>query len=135
VLVPIAGHIIHVGADAAAVEVEGGICASVIANLVVDGLEARLRTAFPCDVWNGHTRVCPTVNGIRLADDFVITGATKALLEDIVKLLVETCLKEHGLHLSLEKTAITHIADGYDGLGQYLRQYTGKLLIKPSAWL
>jgi RNA-directed DNA polymerase len=112
---------------------QGGICSPVIANLALDGLEARLRTAFPRYVWNGHTQVCPKVNFIRLADDFVITGATKELLEDAVKPLVEAFLKERGLHLSPEKTVITHIADGFDFLGQNIRKYTGKLLIKPSA--
>ena len=112
---------------------QGGICSPVIANPALDGLEARLRTAFPRYVWNGHTQVCPKVNFIRLADDFVITGATKELLEDAVKPLVEAFLKERRLPLSPEKTAITHMADGFDCLGQSIRQDTGKLLIKPSA--
>jgi hypothetical protein len=99
----------------------------------LDGLEARLRTAFPRDVWNGHKQVCPKVNFIRLADDFVITGATKELLEDAVKPLVETFLKERGRQLSPEKTVITHIAEGFDVLGQHLRKSHGTLLIKPSA--
>src|SRR5215831_17599491 len=124
------GHVLH---PTEAGTPQGGICSPVIANLALDGLEARLRTAFPRYVWNGHTQVCPKVNFIRLADDFVITGATKELLEDAVKPLVEAFLKERGLHLSPEKTVITHIADGFDFLGHHLRKYTGKLLIKPSA--
>ena len=112
---------------------QGGICSPVIANLALDGLETRLRTAFPHKVWNGYKQVCPKVNFIRLADDFVITGATKELLEAEVKPLVEAFLKERGLELSAEKTVITHIADGFDFLGQNLRKYNGKLLIKPSA--
>jgi len=99
----------------------------------LDGLETRLRTAFPRKVWNGYKQVCPKVNFIRLADDFVITGATKELLEAEVKPLVEAFLKERGLELSAEKTVITPIADGCDFLGQNLRTYNGKLLIKPSA--
>ena len=105
----------------------------VIANLVLDGLEARLRKAFPRYVWKGGTRTCPKVNLIRLADDFVITGATHELLEHEVKPLVEAFLRERGLELSQEKTVITHIADGCDFLGQHLRKYHDKLLIKPSA--
>ena len=112
---------------------QGGICSPVIANLALDGLETRLRTAFPRKVWNGYKQVCPKVNFIRLADDFVITGATKELLEAEVKPLVEAFLKERGLELSAEKTVITHIAAGFDFLGQNLRKYNGKLLIKPSA--
>jgi RNA-directed DNA polymerase len=112
---------------------QGGICSPVIANLALDGLEARLRTAFPRKVWNGYTQVSPKVNLIRLADDFVITGATKALLEDEAKPLVEAFLRERGLTLSPEKTVITHITEGFDFLGQHIRKYHGKLLIKPSA--
>jgi group II intron reverse transcriptase/maturase len=112
---------------------QGGIGSPVIANLALDGLEARLRTAFPRDVWNGRQQVCPKVNFIRLADDFVITGATKELLEDEVKPWVEAFLKERGLPLSAEKTVIMHLADGFDFLGQNIRKYNGKLRIKPSA--
>jgi RNA-directed DNA polymerase len=124
------GHVFH---PTEAGTPQGGICSPVIANLALDGLEARLRTAFPRYVWQKGKRTCPKVNFIRLADDFVITGATKELLEDEVKPLVETFLKERGLHLSPDKTAITHIADGFDFLGQHIRKYNGKLLIKPSA--
>jgi len=41
-------------------------------------------------------------------------------------------LKGRGLELSSEKTVITHIEDGFDFLGQNVRKYHGKLLIKPS---
>ncbi len=34
----------------------GGICSPVIANMALDGLKARLRTAFPRYVWNGRNR-------------------------------------------------------------------------------
>ena len=112
---------------------QGGICSPVIANLVLDGLEAHLWTAFPRYVWNGHKQVCPKVNLIRFADDFVITGGTKELLEHEVTPLVEAFLRERGLELSREKTVITHIADGCDFLGQNIRKYHDKLLIKPSA--
>jgi len=63
----------------------------------------------------------------------VITGATKELLEQEVKPIVVAFLRERGLELSQEKTVITHIADGFDFLGQNVRKYNGKLLIKPSA--
>ena len=112
---------------------QGGIASPVIANLALDGLEACLRAAFPRYVWQGGQRTCPKVNLIRLADDFVITGATRDLLEHEVKPLVEAFLRERGLELSHEKTVMTHIADGCDFLGPHIRKYNGKLLIKPSA--
>jgi RNA-directed DNA polymerase len=104
---------------------QGGIISPVLANMTLDGLEKRLRNKFP--VGSGAK-----VNLIRYADDFVITGRTKEILEKEVKPLVEDFLKERGLELSQEKTQITHIENGFDFLGQNVRKYDGKLLIKPS---
>src|SRR5580692_1103606 len=61
------------------------------------------------------------------------TGTSKELLEQEVKPYVEVFLAERGLQLSTEKTKITHISEGFDFLGQNVRKYGGKLLIKPSA--
>ena len=69
---------------------------------------------------------------IAYADDFVITGATKAVLENKIMPVVVAFLKERGLELSTEKTKITHVDDGFDFLGFNVRKYKGKLLIKPS---
>ena len=70
---------------------------------------------------------------MRFCDDFIITGNSKELLENEVKPCVEAFLAERGLELSTEKTLITHISEGFDFLGQNVRKYDGKLLIKPSA--
>ena len=43
------------------------------------------------------------VHLIRYADDFIITGMTKELLEQEVKPLVEEFLRARGLELSAEK--------------------------------
>lgn len=109
---------------------QGGIISPVLANLALDGLEAVLEAAFP-----RHTSKPPRpkVNLVRYADDFVITGRSRELLEQQVKPLVEAFLRERGLELSAEKTVITHIEDGFDFLGQNVRKYGGKLLIKPAA--
>ena len=73
------------------------------------------------------------MNLIRYADDFIITGRTKELLEGEVKPLVEQFLQPRGLELSPKKTVITHVEQGFDFLGQNVRKYpNGKLLIKPS---
>jgi len=53
-------------------------------------------------------------------------------LENEVRLLVERFLSERGLTLSTGKTRITHIDEGFDFLGQNLRKYEGKPLVKPS---
>ena len=108
---------------------QGGIASPVLANLVLDGLERKLREKYPQD-----TRLSrrAKVNLVRYADDFIITGSSPELLEKEVKPLVEEFLRERGLTLSSEKTLITHIEEGFDFLGQNIRKYKGKLLIKPS---
>src|SRR5258706_15551865 len=100
-----------------------------MANLTLDGLEARLREKYPKASFRSRKA---KVNLVRFADDFIITGASKELLETEVRPLVETFLQERGLTLSTEKTRITHITDGFDFLGQNIRQYNdGKILVKP----
>ncbi len=61
-----------------------------------------------------------------------MTGYSKELLENEVKPLITKFLAARGLELSQEKTKITHIEEGFDFLGQNIRKYDGKLLIKPS---
>ena len=54
------------------------------------------------------------------------------MLENEVKPLVEQFLRDRGLQLSSEKTCITHIDHGFDFLGQNLRKFDGKLIIRPA---
>lgn len=108
---------------------QGGVASPTVANLALDGLEAVLTERF------GQPRSALERNRVRLvryADDFIITGSSKELLEHEVKSCVEDFLAERGLELSKEKTLITHISEGFDFLGQNVRKYDGKLLIKPS---
>lgn len=112
---------------------QGGIISPVLANLALDGLGRRLRERYPERGKGSENGRKAKVHLIRYADDFVITGRTKELLEDEVKPLVESFLRERGLELSAEKTEITHIEAGFDFLGQNVRRYShGKLWIKPS---
>src|SRR5262249_50354373 len=108
---------------------QGGIASPVLANLTLDGLERRLRQVFP----KSKTKSQPDrVYFLRYADDFLVTGNSKELLETKVKPVVAQFLRERGLELSSEKTTITPIEDGFDFLGQTVRKYHGKLLIQPS---
>ncbi len=110
---------------------QGGIISPTLANLTLDGLERLLKDRFPVRQIR-KARHNPKVHLVRYADDFIITGADKTVLENEVKPLVEQFLRDRGLQLSREKTCITNIADGFDFLGQNLRKYGGKLLIQPS---
>lgn len=109
---------------------QGGIISPVLANLALDGLEDLLQSHFGKK--NTKASYKTKVNYVRYADDFIITGISKELLEDEVKPLVEAFMAERGLTLAPEKTLLTHIDDGFDFLGQNVRKYDGKLLIKPS---
>jgi RNA-directed DNA polymerase len=108
---------------------QGGICSPVIANLALDGLEKVVRAYASLPSQRAQRA---KVNVVRFADDFIITGSSYELLEQEIKPLVEQFLRERGLELSPEKTRITHIEDGFDFLGQHVRKYAGKLLIKPA---
>jgi RNA-directed DNA polymerase len=102
---------------------QGGIISPALANLALDGLEEAVKQA---------TDKTDKINIIRYADDFVITGNSKEILEQKVKPAVVAFLAKRGLTLSEEKTHITHIDSGCDFLGFNLRKYNGKLLIKPA---
>jgi RNA-directed DNA polymerase len=102
---------------------QGGIASPTLLNMTLSGLE---------DIINLNTKQRDKINISIYADDFIITGASKEVLEQKVKPAVEAFLGERGLELSKEKTKITHIDDGFDFLGFNIRKYKGKLIIKPS---
>jgi len=108
---------------------QGAPISPVLANLTLDGLERTLRQNLPATTAEGAN---PKVNLVRFADDFIVTSSSKTFLEDQVKPLITQFLQERGLTLSPHKTTITHIDQGFDFLGQNIRKYQGKLLIKPA---
>ena len=102
---------------------QGGIASPTLMNMTLDGLEETVRNAVP-----RRSRV----NFVRYADDFIITGKSKRLLEKNVKPAVEAFLKDRGLTLSPEKTMITHITNGFQFLGQNFRKQGNVLHITPA---
>ena len=73
------------------------------------------------------------MNYVRFADDLLVTGRSREQLENEVKPVVERFLVERGLELSVEKTRIVHVGEGFDFLGQHVRKYgNGKVLTCPS---
>ena len=108
---------------------QGGIISPVLANLTLDGLEAAvLASVGP----TARVRARNKVHVVRYADDFMVTGISKEVLENQVRPAVVQFLTVRGLELSEEKTRITHISEGFDFLSQNVRKYSGKLLIKPA---
>jgi len=100
---------------------QGGIISPTLSNMALDGLEMELK---PFLKRKAHF--------VRYADDFIVTSNSIELLEQEVIPVIIRFLKERGLTLSEEKTKVTHIDEGFDFLGQNVRKYSGKLLIKPS---
>jgi RNA-directed DNA polymerase len=112
---------------------QGGIISPTLANMALDGLEELLIRSFPRKWVPGSKFIQhPKVHLVRYADDFIVTGASREILENEVRPLIERFLADRGLRLSTEKTKVTHITEGFDFLGQNLRKFEGKLLIRPS---
>lgn len=107
---------------------QGGPISPTLANMALDGLEKMVLSKYRR---NRQIQSLYKVNLIRYADDFVVSGSSKEVLEE-VKAMIEEFLAVRGLALSPEKTKIVHIDEGFDFLGWNVRKYDGKLLIKPA---
>ena len=108
---------------------QGGIISPILSNMTLDGLEDAVYKSA------GTTKFARTkamLNVTRYADDFIVTAVSEEILITKVLPAIKAFMAERGLELSPEKTQITHIEQGFDFLGQNVRKYDGKLLIKPS---
>ena len=108
-----------------------GKCVNCVQGVISPCLTVNTLSGLEAFVKDGLERT-DKVNVVIYADDFVITGSSKELLENHIKPRVAAFLKQRGLELSEEKTKITHIDQGFDFLGFNVRKYNSKLLIKPS---
>lgn len=113
---------------------QGGIISPVMANMTLDGLEKLVNRigGVTRHVREVSKRSKYKVHFVRYADDFIVTSNNREFLEKQIKPAIIEFLKVRGLTLSEEKTRISHIEKGFDFLGQNVRKYEGKLLIKPS---
>lgn len=102
---------------------QGGIISPTLSNMVLDGMEQVVMKTVP-----RRNRI----NFVRYADDFIVTGKSKTILETKVKPAIEAFLAERGLELSQEKTVIAHIKDGFKFLGQTFRKHGSTLHVTPS---
>ena len=103
---------------------QGGIASPTLANIALDGLERLILSL--------AKKKGDKIHFVRYADDFICTANSKEILENKVQPAIINFLKERDLELSLEKTKISHIGEGFDFLGFNIRKYKDKLLIKPS---
>lgn len=80
---------------------QGGIISPTLANMALDGLEELLKEYFGSK--DSKKRKKSGVHIIRYADDFIITGKTKEILELQIMPLLEKFLLERGLAISKKK--------------------------------
>jgi RNA-directed DNA polymerase len=102
---------------------QGGLISPLLANFALDGMEQAVQAG---------TKASDKVHFVRYADDFVVTGATRELLEQKVKPALTAFRHPRGLELSEQKTVLSHVTKGFDFLGHTLRKYEDKLLITPA---
>lgn len=90
---------------------QGGIISPVLCNVALNGIEAEVKNTVPI-----RKGISPGIHIIRYADDMIVTGKNKEILEK-VKETMQSFLKERGLEFNEKKTKIVHIKDGFDFLG------------------
>ena len=61
---------------------------------------------------------------MRSADDFIVTEASRELLENEVRSVIESFLHERGLVHSAEQSKITHVRESFEVLAQTLRKFS-----------
>jgi len=88
--------------------------------MALDGLEQL--------VIKGRSKKRRKLNIVRYADDFIITGADPDYLQNEIKPDIERFLAQRGLTLSVEKTKLSHIDDGFNFLGFNVRKFNAILL-------
>jgi RNA-directed DNA polymerase len=103
---------------------QGGIISPILANLALDGMQNAIAAVV--------NKMSDRANFVRYADDFIVTGASKELLEQKVKPALTAFLSQRGLELSEQKTVTTHIRTGFNFLGHTVRKFGDKLLTFPA---
>ncbi len=100
---------------------QGGVVSPLLANIVLNKLDWFLhsRCSHGADSRRQHYHGQPNIRFVRYADDWcvLITRSNKQRAERLRDLIRDFLWKNCGLELSVEKTRVTHVRDGYDFLG------------------
>lgn len=110
---------------------QGGIASPLLANIYLSVLDRHFQAAWDTEqspAWRRQWRRrkgLPTYRLIRYADDFVVLlkgnrEHADALREEIAQLLADRL----AMTLSMEKTLVTHIDDGFDFLSHHIQRKT-----------
>jgi len=100
---------------------QGGVVSPLLANVVLNMLDWFLhrRGTHGKAKSRGHYHQRPNVRFVRYADDWCvfITRGSKRYAERLRDQIRELLGRKCGVELSMEKTRITHVRDGFDFLG------------------
>ena len=101
---------------------QGSILSPLLANIALSVLDRHFETAWSARTHNQRARDRaqghPSYRMVRYADDFVVlVRGTEAQAHAIKERTTELMAEQMRLTLSPEKTAITHVDDGFDLLG------------------
>lgn len=110
---------------------QGGVISPLLLNIALHGMEEA--AGYRSRKYGRSFKAVPgTPILIRYADDFVVLCYEEEQAWQVKDRLKEW-LAPRGLSFNEEKTAVTHLGEGFDFLGANIRRYPdGKLLITPS---
>lgn len=109
---------------------QGGVISPLLANAVLNKLDWFLHSkgthGNPQQIATKYRE--PNVRFVRYADDWCVfvTRGSKRYAEKLRADIRDFLRRECGLELSVEKTHVTHVQDGYDFLGFHLNHTTGQ---------
>jgi RNA-directed DNA polymerase len=107
---------------------QGGPLSPLMANIALSALDEHFYRQWQEQMGTKHQRANRRKNGlgtwrlIRYADDFVIMVNGERRHAEALRAEVADVLALLGLRLSLEKTRVVHIDEGFDFLGQSIRR-------------
>jgi RNA-directed DNA polymerase len=101
---------------------QGSSLSPLLSNIALSVLDRHFEAAWVARTqtqrWRDRAKGLPSYRMVRFADDFVVlVRGTKAQAQAIKKQTAEFMAEQMRLTLSPEKTAITHVDDGFDLLG------------------
>jgi len=109
---------------------QGGVISPLLANAVLNKLDWFLhgKGTHGQAMWRAAHHRQPNVRFVRYADDWCVfvTRASRRYAETLRDDIREFLRRECGLELSVEKTHVTHVQDGYDFLGFRLSHEIGQ---------
>jgi len=109
---------------------QGGVISPLLANIVLNKLDWFLheKAKHGKDMVRAYRQNEPNLRFVRYADDWCVflTRANKQYAETLKEEIREVLLDQYGLELSVEKTKVTHVRDGFEFLGFHLEQRIGK---------